>query len=126
MGQQQLLLIILGVIIVGIAVAVGISQFGAQSTESNKDGVMSALQSLSANAYQYRIRPVTLGGGSNSYTGYQIPSGMVLDDNGAYAVSGTPSSTQIVFTGTSAMNGAWVATCTVDSTGKSTVTFSGW
>lgn len=126
MGQQQLLLIILGVIIVGIAVAVGISQFGAQSTESNKDGVMSALQNLSANAYQFRIRPVTLGGGSNSYVGYSIPSQMTADDDGVYAVSGGATATQIVFTGTSSMNGAWVATCTVDSTGISTVTFAGW
>ena len=126
MGQQQLLLLILGVIIVGIAVAVGISMFGAQSTESNKDGVMSGLQSLSANAYQYRIRPMTLGGGSNSYIGYQIPSKMSSDENGVYAISGSATATQIVFTGTSSMNGSWVATCTLDSTGKSTVTFSGW
>ena len=37
MGQQQLLLIILGVIIVGIAIAVGLSLFSAQSIQSNKD-----------------------------------------------------------------------------------------
>ena len=43
MGQQQLLLIILGVIIVGIAIAVGISQFGAHSTQANKDGVTASL-----------------------------------------------------------------------------------
>jgi hypothetical protein len=37
MGQQQLLLLILGVIIVGIAIAVGVTMFSAQSTEANKD-----------------------------------------------------------------------------------------
>lgn len=126
MGQQQLLLIILGVIVVGIAIAVGISQFSANSIQSNKDGVTSGLVNLAANAYQYKIRPTTMGGGSNSYVNYAIPSKMASDANGVYAVSGSPTSRQIVFTGTSTMHGSWVATMTVDSTGKSTFTFSGW
>ena len=33
MGQQQLLLIILGTIIVGLAIAVGLSMFSAQGVE---------------------------------------------------------------------------------------------
>ncbi|HMD13033.1 MAG TPA: hypothetical protein VKI62_00265, partial [Bacteroidota bacterium] len=70
MGQQQLLLIILGVIIVGIAIAVGISQFGAHSQQANKDGVTSGLVNIAANAYQYRIRPNTMGGGNGAYDGY--------------------------------------------------------
>lgn len=126
MGQQQLLLIILGVIVVGIAIAVGIAQFSAHSTQANKDGVTSSLINVSANAYQFRIRPTTMGGGGNSYVGYAVPSKMTSDDNGAYAVSGSPTSVQIVFTGTSAINGAWVATCTVDSTGRTSLTYSGW
>ena len=126
MGQQQLLLIILGVIIVGIAIAVGISQFGAHSTQANKDGVISSLVNVSANAYQYRIRPTTMGGGGNSYVGYTVPSKMASDDNGSYAISGSPSSTAIAFAGTSTINGSWVATCNVDSTGKTTLTFVGW
>ncbi len=125
MGQQQLLLIILGVIIVGIAIAVGIAQFGAHSTQANKDGVTSSLVNLSANAYQYRIRPTTMGGGGNSYAGYTVPSKMVSDDNGAYALS-TATAVQIVFTGTSSINGSWVATCTVDSTGRTVLTYAGW
>ena len=126
MGQQQLLLIILGVIIVGIAIAVGIAQFGAHSTQANKDGVTSSLVNLSANAYQYRIRPTTMGGGGNSYVGYAVPSKMASDDNGAYAVNGSATATQIVFTGTSSINGSWVATCTVDSTGRTVLTYAGW
>ena len=126
MGQQQLLLIILGVIIVGIAIAVGISQFGAHSTQANKDGVTSGLVNLAANAYQYRIRPSTMGGGANSYVNYAIPSKMVSDDNGAYSVNGSPSSTQIKFDGKSNLDATWVATCTVDSTGKTTVSYTGW
>ena len=125
MGQQQLLLIILGVIIVGIAIAVGISQFGANSTQANKDGVTSSLVNLSANAYQYRIRPTTMGGGSNSYAGYVVPSKMASDDNGTYTLTST-SSTTCVLKGTSSVDGSWSAACTVDSTGKTTIAYTGW
>ncbi len=125
MGQQQLLLIILGVIIVGIAIAVGISQFGAHSTQANKDGVTTGLVNVSANAYQYKIRPTTMGGGSGSYVGYVIPSKMSTDDNGSYAASGA-SGTAITITGTSGLNSGWTATCTVDSVGKTSIVYTGW
>ena len=125
MGQQQLLLIIVGVIIVGIAIAVGIAQFGANSTESNKDGVMSSLQNISANAYQYKIRPGTLGGGGNAYTAYTIPTKLVSDQNGTYSVISTTQN-QVQLLGTSTVNTAWVATCTADDSVKTTVSFNGW
>jgi hypothetical protein len=125
MGQQQLLLIILGVIIVGIAIGVGISQFGAHSTQANKDGVTAGVINVAANAYQFKIRPTTMGGGSGSYSGYIVPSKMVSDDNGTYAASGA-SATAITVTGTSSVNGAWTATCTVDSVGKTSIVYTGW
>lgn len=126
MGQQQLLLLILGVIVVAIAVAVGISQFGAHSEQANKDGVIAGLVNVSANAYQYRMKPVNLGGGGNSYGGYAIPSKMLSDDNADYTISGSPTASLVVFVGTSRMNGAWSVTCTVDSLGRNSMTVSGW
>jgi hypothetical protein len=126
MGQQQLLLIILGVIVVGIAIAVGITQFGAQSTNANKDAVTSSLVALSSSAYEFKIRPRTLGGGSNSYVGYTIPSKMLSDDNGTYTLNSAPTATQVVFSGASAQNSAWIATMTVDSTGKTSIVYTGW
>ena len=125
MGQQQLLLIILGVIIVGIAIAVGISQFSAHSTQANKDGVTSSLVNIAANAYQFKIRPTTMGGGGNAYTNYSIPSKMANDANGKYTL-GTIASNSAQIVGTSTVNTAWVATCTSDDTGKTTITYNGW
>jgi len=125
MGQQQLLLIILGVIIVGIAIAVGISQFSAHSTQANKDGVTSSLVNIAANAYQFKIRPTTMGGGGNSYTGYSIPSKMAADANGTYTL-GTIASNSCQITGTSTVNTAWSATCTADDTGKTSIVYNGW
>ncbi len=127
MGQQQLLLIILGVIIVGIAIAVGISQFGAHSTQANKDGVTSSLVNISANAYQYKIRPTTMGGGGGKYTGYVVPSKMLSDDNGNYT-TGTVNDSTAQIIGTSVLNGGstWKATCNIDPNGVTTITYNGW
>ncbi len=126
MGQQQLLLIILGVIIVGIAIGVGITQFSANSASANKDGITSGLINIAANAYQYKIRPRTMGGGSNSYVNYTIPSRMSSDDNGSYTLNGAPTATQVKVDGRSSVNSQWIATCTIDSNGITAFSYSGW
>jgi hypothetical protein len=120
MGQQQLLLIILGVIIVGIAIAVGLSLFSAQSVQSNKDAMINDLNNIAAHAYQYRIRPSSMGGGQGSYNNYTIPSKMATNENGTYAATATANSVSIV--ATSAANASNQITVTVDSDGKLT----GW
>jgi hypothetical protein len=68
MGQQQLLLIVLGVIIVGIAVVVGINLFNANAEESAKDTLVSEGTNIGAMAQQFYKKPVALGGGGNSFT----------------------------------------------------------
>jgi type II secretory pathway pseudopilin PulG len=57
MGQQQLLLIILGVIIVGIAIAVGLQLFQSGSIGANSDALINDMMNIAAHADQYRIRP---------------------------------------------------------------------
>lgn len=120
MGQQQLLLIILGVIIVGIAIAVGLSMFSAQNVQANRDAIINDLNNLAANAYQYYIRPSSMGGGSNSYTGWTIPSTLDTTDNATYAA--TVTATTVTFTATSSQNTSNTVTVTLASNGK----LSGW
>src|SRR5713226_3779480 len=102
MGQQQLLLIILGVIIVGIAIAVGITMFSSASVQSNKDAIVNDLNNLAANAYQFRIRPTTMGGGGGKYTGngntFAIPTKLASNDN-ASTYTATVTSAQVTFKG---------------------------
>lgn len=57
MGQQQLLLIVLGVIVVGIAVVVGINLFNANAESSAKDTIISEGTNLGALAQQYYKKP---------------------------------------------------------------------
>jgi hypothetical protein len=101
MGQQQLLLIILGVIIVGIAIAVGLTMFTAQSVGANRDAIIADMTNLAANAYQHWVSPETMGGGGGNYASYVIPPSLVTNENGIYSV-GTVNATSITFTGLSA------------------------
>ena len=94
MGQQQLLLIVLGVIVVGIAVVVGINLFNANATAANRDGIISDLNNLSAMGQQYYKKPTSMGGGGNAFTGWTIPTGLDSTANGTY--SETPTATNII------------------------------
>ena len=118
MGQQQLLLIILGVIIVGIAIAVGLSLFSAQSVQSNRDAIINDLNNLAAQAYQFRIRPTSMGGGQGDYTTFTIPVKMRTNENGTYVAS--PSSNSIDITATSGQNASNYITVTIDTDGRLT------
>jgi hypothetical protein len=116
MGQQQLLLIILGVIIVGIAIAVGLSLFSAQSIQSNRDAIINDLNNLAAQAYQFRIRPQSMGGGQGDYTTFAIPTKMKTNENATYGAN--PSQNSITFTAVSAQNASNSIKVTIDSFGR--------
>ena len=67
MGTQQILLIVLSVIIVGIAVAVGITMFNAQATNSNRQAIVGDMNNFAASAFSFYKTPVTHGGGGNTW-----------------------------------------------------------
>ncbi len=82
MGQQQLLLIALGIIVVGIAVVVGINQFSISAVEANRDAIISDLNFISAFARAHFKKPVTMGGGENSFANFEIPTVLLESANG--------------------------------------------
>jgi hypothetical protein len=123
MGQQQLLLIILGVIIVGIAIAVGLSLFSAQSVQANKDAIINDLNNVAAYCYQYKIRPTSMGGGQNSYVGCTLPTKLASNDNATYVLSAAAVGS-IVITGTSTTTANGSIKSTLDANGKATLDFS--
>jgi hypothetical protein len=96
-GQQQLLLIILGVIIVGMAITIGISLFTSNAQSSNRDAVIGDLTNLGSLARKYYIETTSLGGGNQSFNGWTIPDNLATDGNGSFSVS--ISSQQVTITG---------------------------
>jgi hypothetical protein len=94
MGTQQILLIVLSVIIVGVAIAVGISMFNSQAYNSNKTAIASDAQSFATQIVQYYKTPRSQGGGGNSLAGADTLGAFIgwqgtttTNDNGTYTVS---------------------------------------
>ena len=113
MGQQQLLLIVLGVIIVGIAVVVGINVFTASSVNANRDAVIADLTTLASMAQQYYRKPIAMGGGGQSFdasTGsggaaWTIPVQLTSTANGNYSLTSGTQSITLVGKGTEVVSG---------------------
>jgi Tfp pilus assembly protein PilE len=100
MGQQQLLLIILGVIVVGIAVAVGVTMFNDSAVSANRDAVTNDLINFASRAQQYYRRPKALGGGGGAFTGIadmrqltKTSGAGYTNGNGTYTVTSSAATT---------------------------------
>lgn len=98
MGQQQLLLITLGVIIVGIAVITGLILFEHSSNENKKNQIKSEGANLANMAQKYFRLPLTMGGGGRSFMGWTIPAMLDTTDSGIYSITSV-SANNLVITG---------------------------
>jgi len=67
MGTQQILMIILSVIVVGTAIAVGIQMFDTQLDNSTRQALAAELMQQGAQAQAYFRTPRMMGGGGNGY-----------------------------------------------------------
>jgi len=116
MGQQQLLLIVLSVIIVGIAVVVGINMFSSSAASANLEAVTSDLLNLASRAQQYYVKPSGMGGGGNSFSGVVIAdlTAKASNDNGSYSISTAGTATLVGIQGVGVQDGDSDGTnCTV-------------
>jgi Tfp pilus assembly protein PilE len=104
MGQQQLLLIVIGVIIVGIAIVVGINLASTSAQSANRDAVIADLNNIGAFAQQYYRKPAALGGGGNTFTNWTIPPSLAKTGNGSYTATVGETVVTIVGTGTETGN----------------------
>ncbi|MCH8556768.1 MAG: hypothetical protein LAT84_03045 [Balneolia bacterium] len=68
MGQQQLLLVILVTIIVGIATVVALNIFGSSAEQANEDAVRQDIATIAAQAQGWIIKPTVLGGGGGDFS----------------------------------------------------------
>ena len=121
MGQTQILLIVLSVIIVGVAVAVGIDQFAENALTSNRDAVAADCQRIISQSMQYYHKPTSLGGGGNAFTGLTFNKIGVdtLNQNGSYSLTVTDADNiQIVGTGSESKGDGTPVQVTLDYTGS--------
>ncbi|MEK9138591.1 MAG: hypothetical protein AAB393_15820 [Bacteroidota bacterium] len=105
MGSQQLLLIAVGVVLVGIMIAIGLFMFRDQAAATNRDSLSSDLVQLAAAAQKYYRRPAMLGGGQSSFGGLTMAklTSKPSNANGIYVLSPNPvppGTTSVTVTGT--------------------------
>ncbi len=88
MGQQQIMFVILGVIIVGIAIAVAVMLFSANAEESCRSGVVNDLLFFANQARAYYWKPTHLGGGGKSFNGLRLSmlANFSSNENGRYYI----------------------------------------
>lgn len=124
MGQQQLLLIVLGVILVGVAVVLGIQYFSVGAEEGAKDELVAHALTVGANAQQWFKKPTAMGGGGLTFAGFKAHFDNDLTNlhnstNGVYTIPSDGDATSITIQGDPASNLGYdwqvTAVVTVDS-----------
>jgi hypothetical protein len=88
LGQTQLLLVILGVILIGLAVYIGITMFAANAEEATRNAMIHDLQNFAPHALAYYSKPIGQAGGGKSFSGLTIRTifPMVENANARYFV----------------------------------------
>ena len=86
MGQQQLLLMLIVIITMGVAIGLANQIFNSNSEEANKDYIASELLNLGTLAQQFFNRPLQMGGGNSSFKGWEIPNELETTINGNYEI----------------------------------------
>lgn len=106
MGQQQLLLLILAAVIVGVAITLGINMFAQNSAQANQEAVMQDVLTIASRAQAWYRRPVQMGGGGRSYTNMTLANLNFpgSNANGTYGLSGGGATT-VTITGTGVEDG---------------------
>lgn len=100
MGQQQLLLIVLGVILVGIAIVVGINLFSSNATAANRDQLVSDINNIAVDAMAYYKKPANLGGGEGSFIGWEMPEYYKKYESGKIKFKIKKKKDQVIITAT--------------------------
>lgn len=126
MGQQQLLLIVLGTIIVGVAVIVGINMFTKAAVNAEQDALLNDINHVAYLAGPYWHKPASMGGGNRSFLGITDVTAFGADMtnlNGTLVVSNVTGN-QFTLTATGATEGVIiVATITQQGvSGNPTIT----
>jgi hypothetical protein len=125
MGQQQLLLLVLGIVIVGIAVVAGIQAFSEGKEKAKQDAAVTDAMRIISDTQAWKLKPGAFGGGADldngNFTGvslkalgYPVTSAAPAyqTTNGCYALAAsTTGATLTLHQVAGAVTSPAVATC---------------
>lgn len=103
MGQQQLLLLVLGIVIVDLAVVVGIQAFGENQRKTTQDGMVNDAVRIASDVQAWSLKAPVFGGpsegtgftefGGIGTLGYELDEQLnYVTANGYYSASATDAS----------------------------------
>ncbi len=98
MGQQQLLLIMLGVIVIGVALAVGLTMFNSNAIEQKRNEIINECALVASDAQLYYRRLKEHGGGGRSFSGWSVPPQYTKTQ--VCSITAVVSDNQVILTGT--------------------------
>ncbi len=116
MDKKQPLFLIIALLIFGVALGSALWAFGKKNVSAHRDELISEVTHIASDAFQYRARPKSIGGGGGSYGGYHIPYRLGANDHAEIKVSGSPAD-EIVIEAVSTMGMGKVA-ATIGSDGE--------
>ncbi len=134
MGQQQLLLVILMTILIGIATIVAMHFLSARAEQANRDAVRQDILSAAANAQSYYIRPVSRDGGDGDFDQLElehlglpgrIDGDQVINDNGVYSISEPDESSFEIQANPASSNNVITATISIDNDDQYQIDWNG-
>ena len=117
MGTQQILMIVLSVIIVGVAVSVGIQMFNTQRDSSTTQAIAADLQNFGANLVAFAQTPASMGGAEGASSAPAATSAAAwlgwsgdteTNNNAAYKLTSTDFEYTITASGANIANGSTV------------------
>lgn len=89
MGNQQILLLVLSVIIVSISVVGAVGLFQLHTAKANRSAIIQDIHEISLKAVTYYKSPTSLGGGDGNWNpeGFYTWCGYPVSDNGRYILT---------------------------------------
>ena len=86
MGTAQLLYIVLGVIIVGLAIFAGLNIFQSYLQDTEREQLINHCLTILSRAEEYYKKSADLGGGGGSYRGFSLPRDMTRNELGRFNI----------------------------------------
>ncbi len=125
MGQSQLLIITVSVLIIGLALLAAVFFFRSGDIESNEKAMINDINQIAHVSVRYFSRPKSLQGGGGSFVGFELPTKLRTSLNGRYSIL-VVSAGLLQIQGTSARDSNNTLSAQIGTDGKaSSWTFTG-
>ena len=106
MGNQQILIIVLGMIVVGITISVALILVNENAISSNRDAMSTDLMNIAVRAQQYYNTPSAMGGGGRTFFGLTadsvgmsklVSTEMINNGKGRYSIRAAGNQQRVIF-----------------------------